>query len=386
MRRCAFLFAFLLALAAPSRAQIGKQPIVHAGSPEDKALREIDETADPAKKLTLLGKFLADFGQTDAALLGYERYIAHYLGVKDYPKAFEYGEKALAADPENFGIGFTLLRGAEEKGDAAKALEYGERLAGMLQRYRAAPPPQGTEAAAWEERKNTTAESLKESVSYIHYALYRLGVGVQDPAARAALLERYVAAFPETPFANMAQVMVTDSYQQAQQQPKMVAFAQKVLAGQAGNFWMMVVLADYWAAPAQQKLDKAEEYARKALELIPQAAKPEPFNDEQWAQQKSLQQGLANSALGQVLVHKSRDAQAVDALKAASPLLKPYAFYYGRNLYFLGYVLARLKRIPEARAVLTEAVSVNSPYRSLAQDTLNKIGGPVAKAPAKKRR
>jgi hypothetical protein len=33
-----------------------------------------------------------------------------------------------------------------------------------------------------------------------------------------------------------------------------------------------------------------------------------------------------------------------------------------------------LQRVPEARAVLTEAASLNSPYKSTAQDALDKLG------------
>jgi len=73
----------------------------------------------------------------------------------------------------------------------------------------------------------------------------------------------------------------------------------------------------------------------------------------------------------------------VDAFKQASPLLKSDAFSYGRNLYRLGFTLAKMQRTPEARTVLTEAVSVNSPYKAKAQETLNKIGGSTKK-PARK--
>jgi hypothetical protein len=38
-----------------------------------------------------------------------------------------------------------------------------------------------------------------------------------------------------------------------------------------------------------------------------------------------------------------------------------------------------MQRTPEARTVLTEAVSVNSPYKAKAQETLNKIGGSTKK-------
>jgi hypothetical protein len=34
-----------------------------------------------------------------------------------------------------------------------------------------------------------------------------------------------------------------------------------------------------------------------------------------------------------------------------------------------------MERFPEARTALTEAVSINSPYKSKAQETLNKING-----------
>ena len=62
---------------------------------------------------------------------------------------------------------------------------------------------------------------------------------------------------------------------------------------------------------------------------------------------------------------------------AQTPLLKSDSGSYARNLYRLGFVLAKMQRIPEARATLTEAVAINSPYRALAQDVLNRIGGPI---------
>jgi hypothetical protein len=40
----------------------------------------------------------------------------------------------------------------------------------------------------------------------------------------------------------------------------------------------------------------------------------------------------------------------------------------------LGYALLNLKKIPEAKAALTEAASVNSPYKALAQEKLKAMG------------
>jgi tetratricopeptide (TPR) repeat protein len=141
---------------------------------------------------------------------------------------------------------------------------------------------------------------------------------------------------------------------------------------------MLLMLADYWSDSGQQ-LDKAATNAQKALDVLQQAKKPDTITDEQWQQQVSLEKGLAYSSLGEVYVVKGRNAPAVDAFKKANPLLQSNAFYYGRNLYRLGFTLAKMQRIPEARSVLTEAVSVNSPYKSRAQETLDKIGGPAAR-------
>ena len=88
-----------------------------------------------------------------------------------------------------------------------------------------------------------------------------------------------------------------------------------------------------------------------------------------------MQQGLAYSTLGQVDVNKGQNAEAVAAFKKAGPLLKSSTVSYARNEYRLGFTLAKMQKIPEAKAALTEAASIDSPYRALAQQTLAKIGG-----------
>jgi tetratricopeptide (TPR) repeat protein len=387
MRRYVIFLFVLFLLIAPAQAQqgqIGKNVMLSAGSPEDKALTAVTEATDPAKKLELLDKWLAEYGKGDLAILAYEMYVVHYTAEKNYDKAFEYGEKLLELDPDAINMAVSLIRLASEKPDVPRMYSYGERVAAIIERYKARPPAEGVNAEEWARTKADTLADQNSNIGYVQYTLFTSGYQSQDAALRAALLERYVTAFPKSPYTSQAQVMAADAYQQARAPQKMVAFAQKVLAGEPDNFWMMVVLADYWATQKEQ-LDQAEAHARKAIALLEQAPKMEGITEEDWQKQKSLQQGLAWSALGQIHVHKNRDAQAVEALKTASPLLKPYDYYYGRNLYFLGFVLARAKRLAEARPILTEAATVNSPYKSLAQDTLGKIGGPAAKAPAKKR-
>lgn len=381
------LFGLLLAtLPALAQGQIGKTVMLAAGSPEDKALSEAASQTDPAKKLELLDKWMAEFGKGDLAILGYEVYIAHYGAEKNYDKAFEYGDKLFELDPNSLSTAVILFRLAGEKSDTQRMFSYGERFAAIIERYKASPPKEGMSAEDGERVKKEVLEEQAGNIGYVQYTMYTTGVQTQDAAQRAVLLERFATAFPKSPYTTTAQVMTADAYQQARTPQKMVAFAQKALATDPGNFWMMVVLADYWATQREQ-LDAAEGHAKKAVELLGKAEKSEGMSDEDWQKQKSLQLGLAWSSLGQIHAHKNRDVQAIEALKTAAPLLKPYDYYYGRNQYFLGFVLARGKRVAEARPILTEAAGVNSPWKSLAQDTLAKIGGPtsVGKRPAKKR-
>jgi len=92
-----------------------------------------------------------------------------------------------------------------------------------------------------------------------------------------------------------------------------------------------------------------------------------------WKQQTTLQKGLALSALGQVNLQKKDNATAAQNLQTAAPLLKANDVSYARNQYRLGYAYLNLKKLPEAKQALTEAASVNSPYKQLALDKLKTL-------------
>jgi len=84
--------------------------------------------------------------------------------------------------------------------------------------------------------------------------------------------------------------------------------------------------------------------------------------------------------LGQVQINKNDLNGAVASFQKASPLLKADTPTYARNLYRLGFTYARLQKIPEAKAALTEAASYNTPFKALAKQTLDQLGNaPPAK-------
>ena len=355
--------------------QIGKYVPIQAGSDVDHALNEINATADPAQKLALIEKFAEGPGKEGSyPLVANGLFVDYYVSQKNYDKAFEYGDKVFALDADNFQNAINMVHAAAEKGDMDKLSSYGEKAGGIIQRYKAAAAPEGTPAAAWEEQKTRALEANKDSYVYVQQLVFSGVYQAKEPAKRAALLVKFAQAFPDSTYANQALGVAATAYQQSQNTPKMLEVANGLLAKDPNDVGMLLLLSDYYGEKGEQ-LDKAETYAKKAISTLETAVKPEGVTDDQWAQQKGLQKGLALSSLGQVNIEKKDNAQAIENLKTAAPLVKPDDGSYARNQYRLGFALLNLKRSAEAKEAFTQAASVNSPYKALAQEKLKGLAG-----------
>jgi tetratricopeptide (TPR) repeat protein len=382
MRR--ILLPWLLVVSAvllspqPARGQIGKMVVIPAGSAEDHALAAIAAAPTNAEKLALLDKFAAEFGKGDMAIVADEQYVAIYAADKQYDKAFEFADKGLAADPDNYGIAYGAFRAAQEKADVEHEFRYGLALAGIVARYKKQPAPEGEDPRAWEEKKKDTLANVAEGMNYVSSSLFNAARGLQDAKLQATLLERYALAFADSPYAEGAQTLVADSYRRLREYAKMTSFAQQVLEKDPNNIAMLLLLADD-GSERSVNLTQADEYAHKALDLISKAQKPAGVTDEQWTHRVTIQQGIAWSSIGQVAIQKKDDAGALDAFQKAAPLLKPEPFLYARNQYRMGFALLNLKRTPEARTAFTQAASLDTPYRPLAQEKLDSLAAPAKK-------
>ena len=384
MHRIRILSVLLLAgfiATVPSRAQIGKTVMVAAGSEVDHQLNDISAATDPAAKLKLIDAFSAAHPEGDLQILVDEQYVNYYLSAKQYDKVFEYGGKLFALDPDNLSNAVNMVRAANEKGDPDRLFAAGEKASGILQRFKAQPPPAGTSPDAWKAEQQQKLEAVKDNRDYIEQSLMSTAYQQKDAAKRAAFLVRYANLFPDSPNAGQALGAAAVTYQQAQNRPKMLETANSALEKDPDSLSMLLLLADDYSEKNEQ-LDKAEAYAKKAASLCDTAKKPEGVSDADWQKQINLQKGLAFSALGEINLQKKMNPAAVDSLTKAAPLLKSNAPMYARNQYRLGFAYLNVKNTAGAKQAFTDAASVDTPYKGPAQESLKRMA--TAKAPAKK--
>lgn len=360
-------------LAPASFAQLGKYVMIPAGSEADRQLSAITTAGDPAQKLQLIEQFSQAHPDGDLQIVADEQYVLYYINEKRYDKAFEYGDKLFALDPDNYSNAVNMVRAANEKGDTEKLFAYGEKSQAILQRFTASNPPEGTSPDNWARIKTEKLGSIKDNRDYIQQSLLRAAYGVKDPTKKADYLQRFAKIYPNSREGEQALTGAASAYQQAQNRAKMQEVANSLLAKDPNNIGILLLLADDYSERNDQ-LDKAEAYAKKASSLLDAAKKPDDLTDDQWKQQSSIQKGLALSALGQVNIEKKQNAAAVDSLTKAGPLLKTNAALYARNQYRLGFAYLNLKKNPEAKQAFTEAASLDTPYKGPAQQKLAEIG------------
>ena len=140
-----------------------------------------------------------------------------------------------------------------------------------------------------------------------------------EPDARIAAAENLLTKFADTEYKAVALQVAAQSAQQKNDFEKMVIYSERTIEADPQNYPAMLMLANGIAQKTrefdldkEEKLQRAEKYARQSIELINAAPKPRPdITDEQWEGAKKDSLAQAHEALGlAAMVRKKYDLAA----------------------------------------------------------------------------
>jgi tetratricopeptide (TPR) repeat protein len=370
------LLIFLLATSFAG-AQIEKI-IIPAGTPEEKAIQAITAENDPQKRMPMWQDFLQKFSSNaQAVAYGNWQLSQQYLDQGDSAKALEYGDKALASQPNNLDILVSVTTAAQRAKDNGKIVQYAARGGSAFNGVARQVKPAGMEDDAFTLKIRQDQEPLRSSYEYLEAAGLNAIVGEEDPKKRIEYVERYMAGFPNSRLQEQVMQMAVYTLAQLKDSERLTSFAQRALAADPNGMSTLVVLAVAFAEfPVASYAARAEAYARKALNV----PKAQTKLDES---QYRLYSGLAHSALGYALMRQERTLPAITELKTASMELKEHADSYATALYRLGFAYAKTGKLPEAKLALTEAAAIQGPYQEPSRELLTKVSAAATKGKAK---
>ena len=358
-----FAIIVLVTLPAFSQSKIA----IPAGTPEDKALTEISQQTDAAKRLSMLEDFVKQYASNPAAVAYGNWQLSQQYVTSDPAKAMDYGDKALAAMPDVLDILQTQADLAQQTKDYSRVVDYATRGAVVIKNIEKQPKPEGMSDDEFKSQVASDKAAAAPTYEYLGAAAYNAMAAEPDAKKRIVEIERFTEAFQGSKLIDNANLLAVATYQELNQMPQLIAFGEKSLAANPKNATMLELLANAFAEdPKGTNLAQADTYSRQAIELL-------KADTSTTAESRQITEGFAHQILGYTLLRQEKRAAAIVELKTASTMLKSDPAKYSITLYRLGYAYALDKQNANAKQVLTECVSVDGPFKDAARDLLNKV-------------
>ena len=358
-----FAIIVLVTLPAFSQSKIA----IPAGTPEDKALTEISQESDQAKRVSMLEDFVKQYASNPAAVAYGNWQLSQQFVTSDPAKAMDYGDKALAAMPDVLDILQTQTDLASQTKDYAKVVDYASRGAVVINNIEKQPKPASMSDDGFKQQVADDKTAAAPTYEYLAAAAYNAMAAEADLKKRVAEIAKFDDAFKGSKLADNANLLAVATFQEMNDMPQLIAFGEKSLAANPKNATMLTLLANAFAEdPKGTNLAKADTYSRQAIELI-------KADTTVAADQRQITEGFAHQILGYTLLREEKTPAAIVELKTASGMLKSDPPKYSIALYRLGFAYAKDKQNANAKVVLSECAAVDGPFRDAAKELLAKV-------------
>ncbi len=185
---------------------------------------------------------------------------------------------------------------------------------------------------------------------------------VTDIAKKDQMGEDFVAKYPQSRYRSDVYVWLVRGYLAEGKVDKMEAVGDKELQLNPDDPQTLAIMGSTLPRamnastpnPAQ-RLDKAEAYCKKALELLPTLPKPPELTDENFMKAKDQTSALAYGGLGLVAIRRQKYAEAIPNFEQAIKLdPNPDAV----NYYLLGVANEKTSHFDEAVAAFTKCAAI----------------------------
>lgn len=198
------------------------------------------------------------------------------------------------------------------------------------------------------------------------------------PEDRAAAADKLLKDFPETEFTEFANYMQMLAYMEMNDFDNMVIFGERTLEINPENVGVLLQLASTiptrvgtFDLDKEEKLGKAEDFANKAMTLVPNLAKMDPaMTDDQWLLVKKDFMGQANEALGLVAAKRDDHAKAVEFLTKSLTLASQQS---SQTFYFLAESYQKQGKKDEALNAINKTLELGNFPTSIATALKTKI-------------
>jgi tetratricopeptide (TPR) repeat protein len=184
---------------------------------------------------------------------------------------------------------------------------------------------------------------------------------VGDPKKRIELGEAFTQKYPQSRYSGPVLANLTVAYLQIGDVAKMEAVGDKEIAMNPNDGQTLAILGQTLprsfnpsTPDAAKRLDKAEQYSKRALEVVPTMPKPEMITEEQFVTAKNQTLAMAHSGLGLVYVRRGKFAEAIPDLEQSvklDPSPDPV------NYYLLGLANEKASHFDDAVAAFNKCAT-----------------------------
>lgn len=211
---------------------------------------------------------------------------------------------------------------------------------------------------------------LKEQAAFKDFQL----VSSENPNKKIELGVAFLQKFPSSQYRPQVYSGLTTAYLQTNQVQKMEEAGEKDIALNPKDVQVLAMLGQTLprtltsSTPDQEKdrlLDKAEQYAKRAIEGTPALTKPEGMNNDQFEKGKNQTLAIAHSGMGLVYFRRGKYAEAVAELDQSvklDPRSDPV------NYYVLGVANHNLLHFNEAVTAFSKCAEFQGGMQATCKD------------------